>query len=62
MAGGYNGASYPTALEIFDPLTMAFTGGGNLLAGRANHTATRLSNGFILVAGGWNGRQRWLGM
>jgi hypothetical protein len=56
IAGGvvWNGA-HPhesSAAEIYDPGTGTFTATGNLLAERTQHTATLLSNGKVLIAGG----------
>ncbi|MCO5169656.1 MAG: hypothetical protein M9894_25235 [Planctomycetes bacterium] len=39
---------------IFDPQTNAFTKVGNLNWPRHSHTATRLSDGRVLIAGGYN--------
>ncbi|MBL8765804.1 MAG: hypothetical protein JNL94_00465 [Planctomycetes bacterium] len=41
----------PTS-EIFDPIAQTFTNGPNMLEPRALHSATTLSNGGVLVAGG----------
>lgn len=41
--------------EIFDPNTGAFTATGSLSVPRESHTATLLSNGTVLVAGGSQG-------
>ena len=38
--------------EIFDPVTMAFTPGPNMLEARAFHTSTTLTTGRVLIAGG----------
>ncbi|QDU67625.1 hypothetical protein [Engelhardtia mirabilis] len=38
--------------EFFDPASLTFAGGPNMLEPRALHTATALNNGSILVAGG----------
>ena len=48
------GATYPTRVEIFDPVTVSWSSPGTF-AGRANHTATLLQNGKVLVTGGYNG-------
>jgi hypothetical protein len=48
-----NTAYEPTdSIEIYDPATGTFSPGGKLAAARARHTATLLSNGQILFAGG----------
>jgi hypothetical protein len=56
MAGGGNGDSDPpyplTLAEIFNPNTGTFSGTGSLLNARANHTATLLNDGTVLVTGG----------
>ena len=38
--------------ELYDPVTRAFTPTGSLSKGRVLHTATVLSNGSVLIAGG----------
>ncbi len=56
VAGGGGGTvTVPTATnttEIFDPLSRSFTAGPTMLVPRATHTATRLQDGRILLAGG----------
>ena len=41
--------------EIFDPETGTFRSTGNLVQTRANHSATRLADGRVLIAGGYKG-------
>jgi len=38
--------------ELYDPATNAFVAGPSLVEGKAFHTATKLNNGNVLVAGG----------
>ncbi|WP_005032725.1 Kelch repeat-containing protein [Holophaga foetida] len=55
VAGGLGVSSQPpilTSAERFDPTTGSFTATGAMNVARYGHTATRLSNGQILVAGG----------
>jgi hypothetical protein len=57
IAGGFAGSggeqSPYSSTEIYDPATNRFTAGPSLREGRVGHTATVLSDGRILFAGGW---------
>jgi probable HAF family extracellular repeat protein len=55
IAGGVGGAPSFDKLataEIFDPLTGMWTATGSLTSPRSSHTATRLLDGRVLIAGG----------
>lgn len=59
IVGGYSVNSDCCALssaEIFDPRKSSFTATGFMAVARRNHTANLLSNGRVLVAGGYNGQ------
>ncbi|MBL0141429.1 MAG: VCBS repeat-containing protein [Betaproteobacteria bacterium] len=47
--------TYLASTELYDPATGISAPTGNLATARAGHTATMLSNGRVLVAGGANG-------
>ena len=55
VTGGYdneNGAAL-TSAELYDPASASWSATGSLNSARGNHTATLLSNGLVLVAGGY---------
>jgi hypothetical protein len=53
VAGGYAGASIFNSTEIYDPETRLFTASAPMQTTRSSHTATRLLNGQVLMAGGY---------
>jgi Galactose oxidase, central domain/Kelch motif len=53
---GYPGPQGTTATEFYDPATGLWASGPNMVASRLMHTATRLANGDVLVAGGASSR------
>jgi len=59
IAGGWdNSRGSNTTLastELYDPASGTFTPTGDLIAARVNHTATLLSDGRVLIAGGHSG-------
>lgn len=54
VAGGYNGTSCITSMQLFDPATNAWTPAPSLSTGRDFATATLLNTGSVLIAGGYS--------
>ena len=52
LMGGFDGASFLTRAELFNPATLQWTLTGAMAAAREDHTATVLPSGAVLVAGG----------
>ncbi|CAF1539251.1 unnamed protein product, partial [Adineta steineri] len=50
---GYNGAILNSA-ELYNPTTGTWTTTGSMNVARYHHTASTLTNGLVLVAGGQN--------
>jgi hypothetical protein len=61
VAGGYNYTSlWLASAELYDPANGTWTATGSLVTARYNHTATLLTNGEVLAAGGGDGSLRGL--
>ena len=43
------------SVEVWDPASGSFAPGRPLASPRQGHSATRLSNGQLLIVGGWHG-------
>ncbi|MGB8130242.1 MAG: IPT/TIG domain-containing protein [Candidatus Angelobacter sp.] len=52
IAGGFDGATYPSTAELYDPAAGTFSAASNLIFPRSNATATLLNGGRVLIAGG----------
>ena len=59
--GGENGSRVLASAEIFDAARMRFTRTGGMRVPRAAHSATLLSGGRVLVAGGFDAQDLVLG-
>ena len=60
IVGGENANGPVGPAEIFDPASGSFSFTGNLITPRTDHTATRLSSGSVLIAGGRDSSSRAL--
>ncbi len=56
IAGGENAGVASATLEIFDPVTNAFSFAGVLSSPRKNHAAAVLADGRVLIVGGSDGK------
>jgi N-acetylneuraminic acid mutarotase len=55
VTGGYNGSTYLSSSEVYDPATNTWSSAGSMASARYFHTATRLPSGKVLITGGTNG-------
>jgi hypothetical protein len=60
VAGGQNGTSFVGVAELYNPSTGVWTTTGSLNTPRVEHTATLLSGGQVLVAGGQDKNYNYL--
>ncbi len=51
--GGIPSSGFLSSAELYDPDTQTWTVTGSMNGGRADQTATLLSNGLVLIAGGY---------
>jgi hypothetical protein len=54
LAGGFVNDVTPT-VEVYDPVTNAFTTRDTMTTRRTDHASTRLMDGDVLITGGYNG-------
>jgi hypothetical protein len=52
VAGGNDGSTILSSVELYDPNTGTFTAAGSMASPRKSHSATVLGDGAILLAGG----------
>jgi hypothetical protein len=60
VAGGWDGASYLSSAEIYDPTSQSWASTGGMTSPRALHTATVMPAGTVMVAGGFNSQVLYL--
>ena len=53
VVGGAGPASTISEAEIYDPVTNRWSSAGSLMMARTDHSAEIMSDGRVIVAGGW---------